>query len=157
MPSPTTMDPVIQPIAHFAGSRDHAAPTARLQAVIRASHALRADLLDQASVPFFRSIDLIRVPYPTRYALRDACSLPSPYVHILNRMFIVQFPSATGLKTLLVSPSDVDGNRATPFFRRLGEGFGPVQKPVQALIAPVIHTVDQALAKVGISRSRWTT
>ena len=46
------------------------------------------------------TFDLAIVPYPLRYGLRDACPLPAPFVHILNRLFIVQFETADGaLKT----------------------------------------------------------
>ena len=38
---------------------------------------------------------------------------------------MVQFNSVEGLKTLLVSPSDWEHQRATPFFKRLDESYGP--------------------------------
>ena len=53
------------------------------------------------------------------------------------------------LRTLLFSPSDIEGNRETPFFKRLADGF-PGPRLVQNLLAPVIHDVPQALAAAGI-------
>ena len=73
----------------------------------------RERMLSGGTVEYCRSFDLVRVPYPTKYALRDACAVPRPFIHILNRMLIVQVRTVDGLKTVLVSPSDVDGNAET--------------------------------------------
>ncbi len=104
-----------------------------------------------APVTFFKSAGLARVPYPTRYALRDACSVPTPFVHILNRLFIVELPFQGETKTLLFSPSDIHGNRETPFFKRLADGVGPFGKVGERLLAPTLATVEERLAETGIS------
>ncbi len=143
-------DPVVRPANHFAGAREHAAPQERLNAVTDAAQGFREKLLAGDPVPYYRSFDLVRVPYPRRYALKDACSVPTPYVHILNRMFVVQFQSGDGLKTLLVSPSDYRRNAATPFFKAISEGMGKLQPYLQPLIAPELGTVETWLAQIGI-------
>ncbi|GMW01837.1 MAG: hypothetical protein AMXMBFR84_29740 [Candidatus Hydrogenedentota bacterium] len=143
-------DPVIRPLDHFAGTRDHAAPQDRLEAVRRQAHAFRDSMLQGAPVPYYRSFNLIRVPYPRRYALKDACTVPIPYVHIFNRLFVVQFRSDDGLKTLLVSPSDIYGNAETPFFKRIRDGMGPVKAFLQPILAPEYGTVETCLARTGI-------
>ena len=148
--NPFDNDPVLRPIHHFAGARDHAAPQERLNDVRRRAPRFREEMLAQEPAVYYRSFDLIRVPYPTRYALRDACTVPTPYVHILNRMFVVQFKGDDGMKTLLVSPSNIRANRETPFFKRLSERFGFLRKPIEPLIAPELGIVETCLASAGI-------
>ncbi len=147
-------DPVIRPANHFAGARDHAAPQDRLQAIREAAQRFRAEMLDGAPVPYYASFDLVRVPYPRRYALKDACTVPTPYVHILNRMFVVQFQSEAGLKTMLVSPSDYRRNAETPFFRSMSEGMGALRTFIEPYMAPELGTVDTWLAQIGIRPDR---
>jgi hypothetical protein len=149
-PQPQFDDPVLHPIHHFDGARDHTAPQERLKCVRLCSQRFREEMLSEKPVVYYRSFDLIRVPYPTRYALRDACTVPTPYLHIINRMFIVQFESADGIKTLLVSPSDIRANRETPFFKRLSGRFGPFREPMESVIAPEIDTVETCLARAGV-------
>ncbi|MBX7259873.1 MAG: hypothetical protein K1Y02_26190 [Candidatus Hydrogenedentes bacterium] len=143
-------DPVIQPCPHFCGARDHTAPQDRLKAIVEACKPFRDELMSGDPVPYYQSFDLIRAPYPRRYALKDACTIPIPFVHILNRMFVVQFRSQTGLKTMLVSPSDYRRNAETPFFKHLTESFGAFRTQLEPLMAPELGTVETWLAQVGI-------
>ena len=144
------IDGVIERIPHLDGTRDFSVPSDRMGAVRRAAQGLHEEMMGAPPVRFYRSFDLVRVPYPRKYALRDACSLPTPYVHILNRMFIVQVDTAAGIKTILVSPSDVDANKRTPFFARLTEQLGAMQDMGARVIAPVLSSVPECLAKAGI-------
>src|SRR5687768_12836182 len=98
------------PTHHFDGSRDHTSPADRLRHVRRAAQALREELMSREPVRFYASLELIRVPYPLAYALRDAVSAPGWLVHIVNRLFVVQLDTAAGVKSLLLSPSDVERN-----------------------------------------------
>lgn len=149
--TPLDIDPAIQYIDDFAGARDSHSPGVRVEEMRNRARAFRERMLGGAEATFYKSVSLIRVPYPRRYGLRDACPLPTPYIHITNRMFVVQFDSPDGMKTLLVSPSDIHGNRETPFFKRLGERFGPFSEPINKILAPIENTVDTALAKVGLA------
>jgi hypothetical protein len=99
---------------------------------------------------FYQSIDLIRVPYPTKYGLLNVKTAKSPFLHILNRLFIVQFETEEGLKTLLFSPSDIEGNGETPFFKNLRESMGAFEKPMMNFLSPRFNDVEQALEKVGL-------
>jgi hypothetical protein len=68
-------------------------------------------------------------------------------LHILNRLFVVQYRDFNqNIKTLLFSPSDLDGNRETPFFKRLAE----LAPWAQNMVAPIFQNVEQALASTGI-------
>ncbi|WP_250657223.1 hypothetical protein [Alkalimarinus coralli] len=71
-------------------------------------------------------------------------------MHIMNRLFIIQYQTTEGLKTLLFSPSDIDGNKETPFFKRLGNSWGPLAGPMEKFMAPVYNHVEDALRQTGI-------
>lgn len=143
-------DPVIRPVDHFQGARESASPRERLEEVRRRSRRFRDDMLAGGQVVYYESFELVRVPYPTRYGLRNAFSLPTPMCHIVNRLFVIQFESPAGLKTMLVSPSDLEGNAETPFFKRLAEGMGPLSGVGTKLIAPMKQTVEQVLERIGL-------
>ena len=143
-------DPVLSPITEFLGARSLASPHARAEEITRRAWQFRERFLALPPVRYYRSCDLVRVPYPTKYGLRDACTIPLPLLHIMNRMFVVQFDTVAGLKTLLISPSDYHANAETPFFRRMSDRFRPFQAQLGPLLAPEISTVEQALAAQGI-------
>lgn len=142
----------IRYLDHFDKAHDSSHPGSRLAAVKSAAIKLREAMLSEKSARYYQTVDLIRVPYPTKYGLLNACTVPTPFMHILNRLFIVQFDSPTGIKTLLFSPSDIDGNRETPYFKRLSEKFGPswLRERTEHLMAPVYHRVEDALQQAGL-------
>ncbi|TAL21438.1 MAG: hypothetical protein EPO01_11145 [Aquabacterium sp.] len=135
----------------FDGARDAASPQDRLREVRRRAAALRERMMDAPPVHHYRSIDLIRTPYPTYYAYTGVFAdkgFKFPLVHLLNRMFVVQYADHEGaLRTLLMSPSDHEGNRETPFFKRLAR---QVPQWAQRFLAPVYATVESALAACGL-------
>ena len=141
----------IRKIRHFDKTRIDSHPQSRLDCVRRAANSFRDYMLSlDVKGTYYRSINLIRTPYPTRYGLYNAAKVASPYMHIMNRVFIIQYQTAEGLKTLLFSPSDIDGNRETPFFKRLGESWGPLAGPMEKFMAPVYNRVEDALDQAGI-------
>lgn len=144
-------DPVLEEVDHFRGARDYGAPNRRVREVRARSERFREQMLAGETVEYFRSIELVRVPYPTKFAFLHAAKVPTPYLHLCNRLFVVQFRSSEGLKTLLVSPSDPEGNAETPFFKRLSRTFGPFEKYGRRLIAPVKNTVESALDEIGLA------
>ena len=146
-------DPAIVPLDHFKNSRISNSPAIRLENVVRDSVNFRNEMLAANKVKYFRSFDLIRVPYPTKYAYLNAISIPSPMTHIFNRLFVVQVDSADGLKTVLVSPSDIHANEETPFFKRLSDSFGRYKTLGKKLVAPEINTVPGCLEQIGLSVS----
>ena len=126
-------------------------PRQRLEQVRKVGAVTRQKLLDDDRVLFYRSVDLIRAPYPTKYGLSNAFTGISPFMHILNRLFIVQFKSQGQVKTLLFSPSNLEAGAKTPYFWRLANSVGPFNGLLKAFIAPTLNTVEQALQKVGIA------
>lgn len=144
-------DAALSPFGGLRAARGSASPGRRLADLRAAALEARQALLASGGVRYYRSLDLVRVPYPLRYALRDACTLPWPLVHLLNRLFVVQVDTSAGLRTVLVSPSDARANRETPFFRRLTDGLGALRGALEPVLAPEIRTVPQALAVTGVS------
>ncbi len=141
---------VILPLNIVDDVFDDPSPRERLQRAKDRGRQLHDQMMDSDPVPFYRSFELVRVPYPTRYAFHNVKGLVSPFIHIVNRVFIVQFESARGIKTLLVSPSDPDRNRETPFFKRLSESFGPFQDLGDRIMAPQQMSVIEALRATGL-------
>lgn len=141
----------IQKVTHFDQTREYLSPQSRLEAVRKAARDFREYMLNlDQQVNFYRSIDLIRVPYPTKYGLLNVASSKSPYLHILNRLFVVQYTTPVGTRNLLFSPSDIDGNAETPFFKKLRDAMGMFQKPGMKLLSPVSNSVEQALENIGL-------
>jgi len=91
----------------------------------------------------------VKVPYPTRYGLRNAFSRERlvEFMHLVNRLFVVQFDTSDGLKTMLVSPSDHERNGKTPFFARLQEA---APAALEALIAKRYTTVPKVVESLGL-------
>ena len=135
----------------FDGARDAAAPQDRLRAVRLRAQALRERMLSEPEVLCWRSFDLIRAPYPTYYAFSGVFAdrgFKFPFVHLLNRLFVVQYHDHDGvLRTLLMSPTDPQANRETPFFKRLAD-MAPAW--IQPLVAPQYNSVESVLATCGL-------
>ena len=136
-------------ITDFDGARAAAQPAERLAEVRRRAETFRARMLDNSNVVYYRSINLITAPYPVRYGLRDATSVLTPYMNIFNRLFVVQYETKAGVKTLLFSPSDIEGNAQTPFFFQLANTR--MRPLLEKVLVPFRRTVEEALAMTGIS------
>jgi uncharacterized protein YjiS (DUF1127 family) len=140
-------------IHDFDDVRQSPLPQERLSAARKKASAFRERFMDEPQVQFYQSADMVRVPYPTWYAYSGVYTQSTykfPYLHILNRIFIIQYHDFLGeLKTLLFSPSDIDADRETPFFKRLTNKM-PNWSPLENLVAPITRDVTQALADIGL-------
>lgn len=136
-------------IKDFDGSRKAAGQQARVEDTRAAAEGFRKSMLAAPKVRYYQSFDLVRVPYPTRYGLRNAFSREKfvEYLHLQNRMFIIQFDTADGVKTLLVSPSDHERNVETPFFRRLADSS---PKALEKVIVKRQSSMPELLARAGL-------
>ena len=137
------------PIKHFDGCRSAHGQQTRVEDTRLAAQTFRRDMLAGPKVRYYQSFDLVKLPYPTRYGLRNAFSRERfvEYMHIQNRLFVIQFDTADGIKNLLVSPSDHERNGETPFFRRLQDHTPAF------LIERILErqaTVPQILARIGL-------
>ncbi|MGM8910047.1 hypothetical protein ACS8FB_07985 [Psychrobacter sp. 1U1] len=141
-------------INDFDNIRQSPLPQERLNAARKQASAFRERFMDEPPVQFYQSADMVRVPYPTWYAYSGVYTQSTykfPYLHILNRIFIIQYHDFLGeLKTLLFSPSDIEADRETPFFKRLTDKM-PNWSPLESVVAPIIRDVTGALAEVGLA------
>lgn len=141
---------IITPFYHFNGTRDALRPLERIDNICEASKDFRKTMLSNPKVVFYKSIELIRVPYPAKYAYLNAFTFPTPFVHLCNKMFVIQFNSQDGIKTLLAGPSDWENQRETPFFAQLNESSGPLANHMEKLIVKEKSTVLGALQQMGL-------
>jgi glyoxylase-like metal-dependent hydrolase (beta-lactamase superfamily II) len=119
----------------------------RLRAVRVAAEGLRHRFAAGPRAVSVRTLPLVALPYPTKYAFFGAALSVAPYVLLTHRCVLVQFLQAGVLKTLLFNPTDVPGARATPFFARLAEH---VPRRVGALVAHEGEPLADQLAHFGI-------
>ncbi len=127
---------IIKPIKHFEEARKCNTAHYRLEAMRKAAISFRDDMLAKPQARFYQSMGLIRVPYPSKYAFLNCNVIPNPYIHILNRVFIVQVDSEEGVKTILLSPSDAEANAETPYFRKVIDKAGPLKASARKFLAP---------------------
>ena len=137
------------PINHFNGSRNAPGQMARVEKTRSAANEFRQFMLAKPKVRYYESFNLVKVPYPTRYGFRNAFSRERfvEFMHIINRVFVVQFDTADGMKTMLVSPSDHERNGETPFFRRLQD---TAPKFIEPLIAKRFTTAPDVVKSIGL-------
>jgi hypothetical protein len=136
-------------ITHFEGCRSALGQMARVENTRVVAEEFRKYMLAGPKVKYHESFDLVKLPYPSRFGLRNAFAHEAlvEYIHLQNRLFVVQFETSEGLKTMLVSPSDHERNGETPFFRR-------VQDKTPSMLVNLIvkrqTTVPKILKKIGL-------
>lgn len=141
---------MFQTISHFDGTRDALRPMDRVDNVRQAGVAFRREMLAKPQVVYYQSFELVRVPYPSKYAYLNAFTAPTPFVHLTNRLFVIQFQSEQGIKTLLAGPSDWEHQRETPFFAALDAKAGPLAGTMERALFRKTATVPEILARIGL-------
>jgi len=140
----------MQRLTNLDKARKSNYPEERLENCRDQAEKLRDKMLAGKQIVFCKTVELNRIPYPTKYGFHNAGLVPTPVMHLLNRLFVVQFETTQGIKTLLFSPSDVGGSGETPYFKRYINMLGAAGPWVNRFLAPISNTVEQALAKMGI-------
>ncbi len=147
----STLPAGMQALTTFDDARASSSPLERLAEVRRRALTLRERMMSEPEVLFYRSFNLIRAPYPTYYAFSGVFAhkgFKFPLVHLLNRLFVVQYRDHDGVvRTLMLSPTDHEANRETPFFKRLAQAL---PRSLHGVVAPEYNTVEGALAECGI-------
>ncbi len=142
----------IRKIKYTDKTRGDSLPRNRLEATRQAGEDFRDYVLGlNKLVNYYRTFELMRVPFPTKYGLLNATRVTSPLMHLLSRVFILQIETTEGLKTLLFTPSDIDANKETPFFRRFTHHYGPISGVIDKFVTPIAHRVEDALRLCGIT------
>lgn len=149
--SPSSAASTIEQIDFFPASSLSETPAAQLRAIREAASGFKEWFRSTGTVTGFASRSLVTLPYPKRFGLWEACSLPVPYVWMTNRMFVIQWDEDGQTKTLLAEPSDYDLGVDTPFLKhainRLPMGN---ERALDTLFRRHGH-VDEHLAAMGLA------
>jgi hypothetical protein len=146
---------VLKPLTDFVAAWQLGSSALRLSALKNQAASLHQQLLQQPPVSCFKSADLYRDLYPISQAysgVYSGLSLTVPYVHLLKRLWIIQFTDFSGaLKTLLFSPSDnLDPMQAALFQRFNARLPRYLRRLSKAIVAPSYQSVETALGELGI-------
>ena len=146
MEATTTLDR----IDHFSAPGLDTTPAAQLREIRSAAPAFKEWFRNTGTVTGMASRSLVTLPYPKRFGLWEACSLPVPYVWMTNRMFVIQWVEDGRTKTLLAEPSDYDLGVETPFLKRAIDRL-PMgnERALDTLFTRHAH-VEEHLAAFGI-------
>src|SRR5205807_8681115 len=119
VPEPSRPATATIPSDHFDGPGLTTTPAAQLARIREQAPAFRAWFAATGRVDCLAARSLVTLPYPTRWALWEACSLRGlPYVWMTNRMFVVQWRDQGRLRTLVAEPSDYELGANTPYIHR---------------------------------------
>ncbi len=125
-----------------------AGPGARLRAVRVAAEGLRHRFAAGPRAVGVRTLPLVGVPYPTKYAFFHAALSVAPYVILSHRCLVIQFFQRGDLKTLLFNPTDIPGARSTPYFARLA---ARIPRRLQSALAQEAEPLIAQLARLGLA------
>jgi len=120
----------------------------KLRAVRQAAEQLHDRFAAGPRVVSVRTLTLVTLPYPTKFAFNGLAFSPAPYVTLSHRCLFVQFFQKGAVKNLLFNPTDIDAARATPFFTRISEKYGALEP----LISKKFDPLETQLERFGISR-----
>ncbi len=145
----------LQPLTDFESAWRQPSTPERLHQIRDAALVLRQRLMQQAPVLFYKSIDLYRDLYPIRHAYSGVYTgavLTFPYVHLLKRVWLIQFNDLDGcLKTLLFSPGDEHEPVQARLFQRFDASLPRyLRRFSKAAIAPNYRSLETAIAEAGV-------
>ncbi|MDP1540379.1 MAG: hypothetical protein U0998_00890 [Moraxellaceae bacterium] len=148
-------DQVFKPLNDFAAAWQLPSSSLCLSAIRGQAILLRQQLLQQPPVSCFKSADLYCDLYPIRQAysgVYHGALLTVPYIHLLKRLWIIQFTDFNGtLKTLLFSPSDDHDPLQIALFQRFNADLPRyLRRLSKAVIAPKYQSVASALGDIGL-------
>ena len=141
----------LRPYHEFEQANDTWPRGDRLEAIRTAAGTFRRRFKDQGQARGIRTVDLLSVGYPTRYAFGGAArGGMNPYVSIVNRLVVVQFEAFDGeLKTLCWEPTVPEGSAQAPFYAQLIDRYGSWLS--RRVLATEYHGVVDALALCGLT------
>jgi hypothetical protein len=122
-------------------------PGARLRAVRVAAETLGSRFAAGPRAVAVRTLPLLDVPYPTKFAFFHAALSLAPYVVLTHRCLLVQFLQGGALKTLLFNPTDLPGAATTPYFARLSSG---IPDRLKKLVSTQGEPLVEQLARLGV-------
>jgi hypothetical protein len=147
----------LKPIEHFDPPGLAITPAEQLARIRVQAPEFKNWLKGTGRVERFAARSLVTLPYPTRWALWEACSTRAlPYVWMTNRMFVIQWHAEGRLRTLVAEPSDYELGVGTPYISAsIDGGSGRLGSFKSRLIDRAFTrfpTVVEQLAAMGIAR-----
>jgi glyoxylase-like metal-dependent hydrolase (beta-lactamase superfamily II) len=122
-------------------------PGPKLRALRRAGEKLGDELRSGAHVVSVRTMNNVTAVYPTKYAFNKAVILPVPFVFLMHRCLLVQVLAEGELRNILFNPTDAQGARKTPYFRKLIEATG---ERASRMISKEWPPIEEQLRAMGI-------
>ena len=141
----------ISTLNHFDGPSLEETPAEQSRRIRERAPLFQEWFRATGQVDFFASRSLVTLPYPKRFGLWEACSVPVPYVWMTNRMFLVQWQENGTTKTLLAEPSDYELGIDTPFLKNAVDKL-PMgrERALESFFIRHAHVEDH-LAALGIA------
>ena len=142
----------VKPFHEFDEARSTWPRGDRLEALRAAAGEFRGRFKEQGQVVAVRTIDLVTVGYPVRYALGGAATglNPSPYISLTNRLVVVRFHDFEGaLRTLVWEPTVPENSAEAPFYQNLIDRYG--EWAAYNLFSTEYHSLSEALSICNLS------
>jgi hypothetical protein len=65
----------------FESISKNSPPATRLNSLRQIARKFREKVLESGTVPYYRSFNLVRVPYPIKYGFNNTVNIPTPFLH----------------------------------------------------------------------------
>ena len=148
LPQASDLGTTIKTLNRIHAAGEESGPGVALCVARGAAVDFKREFVSTGAPDHVSSHDLVTLPYPTRFGLWRASTLPVPFLFFTNRMLVVQWTDSGGqLRTLLWEPSDVELGANTPYFAALSRrspGF------LSDRVVQRISSVEQALSSLAI-------
>jgi hypothetical protein len=142
-----------RPIDHFDPPGLQRTPAEALERIRVQAPEFQEWFRTTGTVSAFAARSLVTLPYPRRFGLWEACSLPVPYVWMTNRLFVIQWREGEGTRTLLAEPSDYELGANTPFIARALRRAPGGEERASRHVFTRHGTVLEHLAAMGIAQA----
>lgn len=142
--------PTFTPVEHLAPPRLDETPAAALRRLRDEVPAFKEWFRATGTVTAFASRDLVTLPYPKQFGLWEACTAPTKFVWMTNRLMVVQWREGERLRTLLAEPSDYELGIETPYLRHAVDRLPVSENLARKYLFTEHQTVLQHCAALGI-------
>jgi glyoxylase-like metal-dependent hydrolase (beta-lactamase superfamily II) len=126
-------------------------PAAALRRIRAEAPAFREWFRETGELSAVVTRSLVTLPYPTQFALWEACTARTKFVWMTNRMFVLQWPENGRTRTLLAEPSDYDLGIDTPYLRHAIDRLPMSEERALKLLFTRYPRVTEQLASLGIA------
>ncbi len=109
LPKASDLGATIKTLNRIHAAGEESGPGVALCVARGAAVDFKREFVSTGTPDHVSSHDLVTLPYPTRFGLWRASTLPVPFLFFTNRMLVVQLTDSSGqLRTLLWEPRDFE-------------------------------------------------